>query len=411
MENEIIAESENISKITDEYIEYSYYNENNEIVYKSKIIDKKNNMIIIYPHTLGDDNIARAKKVSEIIFKGWDKIEAIPTSLRSGNNIRVTAGNIKHVIKFLHEKYPNFEKLVIEKNGKTKFYDKTINFNWIDLEKIIKEVGREVRIFERRRKNTIIKELSLLNKSYSYNKLILQKGMTTDFFSLYDNPKFSDSDIDTLMNFITLDTKSKISITNNFIKSKDKINVAYLEDVILGFEKLLSATTKNEKNWQSFFEKHGWIMNNLFPYQVILNNREAYVGGKTISDANGRYVDFLFQNGFKDNYALIEIKTHITTLLKNTPYRKPSAYSMDEELSGSISQCLDQKNTFLSEFGNRYNILDPKVILIIGQKKNLNENQIECFELIRNNQNSVDIVTFDELLQKIKSLKEILNTK
>lgn len=58
--------------------------------------------------------------------------------------------------------------------------------------------------------------------------------------------------------------------------------------------------------------------------------------------------------------------------------------------------------------GQRCKALDPKVVLIVGQKKDLNENQSICFELLRSNQKNLDIVTFDELLEKIKALKDIL---
>ncbi len=68
------------------------------------------------------------------------------------------------------------------------------------------------------------------------------------------------------------------------------------------------------------------------------------------------------------------------------------------------------KNTFLTEMGQKYKALDPKVILVVGKKSSLNENQANCFELIRANQKNVDIVTFDELLRKIEGLKDVLQS-
>ena len=149
-------------------------------------------------------------------------------------------------------------------------------------------------------------------------------------------------------------------------------------------------------------------MANVFPYQVILQKREAYVGGKTFENDQGRIVDFLFQNGFRDNYALLEIKTHNKQLIKVSAYRKPAAFALHEDCSGAIAQCLDQKSTFTSEFGQKYRILDPKVVLIIGRKGQLSHDQRTAFELTRNNQKNVDIVTFDELLEKLIGLKNIL---
>lgn len=204
------------------------------------------------------------------------------------------------------------------------------------------------------------------------------------------------------------ESKTLAVVTANFIQTRTKVNVAYLETVISDFEKLLAAKNDNEKEWQAFFEEHGWILANVFPYQVILNRKEAYVGGKTIEDSEGRVVDFLFQNGFRDNYALLEIKTHNKQLLKANPYRGSEAFAQHEDCSGAISQCLDQKNTFLTEIGQKVRSLDPKVVLIIRQKSTLDKRQAVAFELLRDNQKNVDIVTFDELLEKIKGLRSVL---
>ena len=66
------------------------------------------------------------------------------------------------------------------------------------------------------------------------------------------------------------------------LKTKEKINIAYLEDIVEEFQKLMSFQSDNEKKRQDLFEKHSWIFSNLFHYEVILREREAYVGGKII---------------------------------------------------------------------------------------------------------------------------------
>jgi hypothetical protein len=81
---------------------------------------------------------------------------------------------------------------------------------------------------------------------------------------------------------------------------------------------------------------------------------------------------------------------------------------MSEDLSGGINQCLDQKDNFLKEFGKEFKPSDPKCILVIGMRNKLKTEQIKCFELIRGNQKNVDIVTFDELENKIAGLLKVL---
>lgn len=113
-------------------------------------------------------------------------------------------------------------------------------------------------------------------------------------------------------------------------------------------------------------------------------------------------------NGFKDNYALIEIKTHIKELLADKVYRGTDVFPTSNELSASINQCLDQKDNFLKEFGKTEHPIDPKCILVIGRKSNLTSDQIKCFELVRANQKNVDIIAFDELLAKLKGLLKVI---
>src|SRR5690606_36823473 len=108
-------------------------------------------------------------------------------------------------------------------------------------------------------------------------------------------------------------------------------------------------------------------------------------------------------------FALIEIKTHKKELLKKVPYRKPSTFCMSDDLSGGIAQCLDQKDTYIKDFGNKYPTFDPKCILIVGRKDNLSSNQKNCFELLRANQSTVDIVTFDELFKKLQGLLKVIS--
>jgi len=150
------------------------------------------------------------------------------------------------------------------------------------------------------------------------------------------------------------------------------------------------------------------MLTHLFPYQVILKKGKAYVGGKTIENEEGRIVDFLFENNLNDNFALLEIKTHRKDLLKGSTYRKPDVFSSSDELSGGINQCLDQKDTFLKDFGKDKKSYDPKCILVIGLKSSLGKHQAKCFELLRANQKNVDIVTFDELLHKLEGLHKVI---
>ncbi|HAH58962.1 MAG TPA: hypothetical protein DCL86_12510, partial [Bacteroidales bacterium] len=291
------------------------------------------------------------------------------------------------------------------------FLEKTLSINWADLDVILRKIANEQRWYDRR-KLMINNSLANISTKLAKDKAYLNAGQLDAFLGKFDSfEKVTKGDIESLSKVLETAPPSKISITSNFIKTRDKINNVFIEDLIKNFERLLSSKVDNEKQWQKFFGENSWILNHLFPFEVILRQQEAYVGGKSLENKDGRIVDFLFQNGFQVNFALLEIKTHKKDLLKNTPYRKPDVYSYSDDLSGGVSQCLDQKDIFIREFGNKEKIVDPKTILVIGLKSELNEHQSKCFELLRANQKNVDILTFDELLAKLKGLQRVLSEK
>lgn len=411
MAREIEPNTEAIYKDTDKKTEWYYYDEDSNPIHLSKIVFKDKALILIYPFSYSRERGLSTKKIKTIELRGWQEIKDIPTTLRTGDKIRLTTGSPKHLMSFLYKSFPGFDKLVIDKNGKSRFSQKSITFGYQDFDAAVKAITKETRSYEVRRKTAISNALSEITSKVESRKTKLSKGGLAHHLSFYsDDISLSDEDLDSILSLLSFSPAANISVTENLIQTKDKINVAYLDDVIEKFKSLLKVKNDNEKEWQSFFERHAWILANLFPYQVVMRGREAYVGGKTIENKEGRVVDFLFQNGFRDNYALLEIKTHNKSLIKNRPYREPDTYAVHDDLSGAISQCLDQKNTFLTEMGQKYSVLDPKVILVTGMKSKLNESQANCFELTRANQKNVEIVTFDELIEKIKGLKDILKS-
>lgn len=408
---DIEPKSEALSKETPTRYEYQYFNEKLESVHLCKVIFKKEPKILVYPYSYSEVRGISRKKIKTIELRGWATVEEVPPLIKNTTKkIGVTAGAVKPLMAFLTRKYPKFNKLIVLKSGKTRFGPNTITISYDDLSTLVSVIKKESRTFEVRRKTAIQNRLSEISNVFTERFTKLSKGTITHYLSFYDDISVSEADVDSMLSLLTSAPMANISITDNFIQTSNKINVAYIDRVIDEFKSLIKVKTDNEKDWQSFFEKHGWILANLFPFQVILRQKEAYVGGKTIENSEGRVVDFLFQNGFRDNYALLEIKTHKKQLLKNTPYRKPEAYAQHDDCSGAVAQCLDQKNVFLTELGKPYKVLDPKVILIIGMKSALSESQKRSFELLRNNQKNVDIVTFDELQEKLIGLRSVLQS-
>ena len=407
-----LPNQENLTSDTNVKQVYHYCDDQSNPVYKTKEVFKNDKKFIFYPYSVSQSKGVSGKKIKSIEFRGWDSIDDLPIDFKTTGKYGFKSQRLKAFGQYIYPRFKDLEKLVIGINIANRFSDKTISLNWAEFSKILTRIGTEKRYYDNTRKAILNNLLSGITTKFTKESVHLNAGQLDLFLQKFDSfDKISKTDVESLARVLETSPASKISITNNFIKTKDKINKVFIEEIIKKFEKLMSVTNDNEKQWQSFFGENSWILAHLFPFEVILRKQEAYVGGKTIDNDEGRVVDFLFQNGFKDNYALLEIKTHKKDLLKKQPYRKPDAYAYSDDLSGGISQCLDQKDTFMSENGSKAKILDPKCILVIGIKSDLDENQNKCFELLRSNQKNVDIVTFDELLAKLRGLLTVLSEK
>lgn len=393
---------------------YSYCDGTGVPVFIAREIYKKEAKIIIHPYYPNrNTGTISQSKIKTVEFNGWTRFEDLPNEFKKTIKGVVYYGfhspELKQMLAPINRKLSKLDKYVFGNSVTTRFTEKTVTLNWSTVDRVISEIRKEKEYYLKNRRFLINNELASITKKFTKQTKEIHANELKHFINKFDGfDKMTEDDTDALSKILEVLPKSKISVTSNFIKTKDKINIAYLEDIIIEFEKLLGVAADIEKKWQTFFEKHSWIFSHLFPYDVILRKREAYVGGKTIENKDGKVVDFLFANGFKDNYALIEIKTHKKELLGKSVYRGTDVYPMADELSGGINQCLDQKDNFIKEFGKVENPIDPKCILVIGQKKDLNGGQVKSFELLRANQKNVDIITFDELLAKLKGLLKVI---
>lgn len=401
---------ENITINNATKIVFSYCDDTGKPIHKAKELFKKEDKFIYYPYSVNPtDGSVKSKKIHTIELRGWKEQSDIPNDFKITGRYGLRSNRLRQFTQVLYSKFKEVEKLTIGINISNRFSTKTVSINWADLLPILKKIGNEKRWYDRTRKLMINNEIASITTKIDKQKAYLHSGQLDAFLKKFDSfEKVSKADIESLSTVMETAPPSKISVTSNFIKTRDKINKVFIEDIIKNFERLMSSKKDNEKQWQAFFGKNSWILNHLFPFEVILRKQEAYVGGKTLENEDGRVVDFLFENGFQDNFALLEIKTHKKDLLKKAAYRKPDVFAYSDDLSGGISQCLDQKDVFLKDFGNKERVIDPKAILVIGMKSHLTEHQNKCFELLRSNQKNVDILTFDELLAKLKGLLEVV---
>lgn len=196
-------------------------------------------------------------------------------------------------------------------------------------------------------------------------------------------------------------------------KLRGDIELVTLDALITRYEKMLGDTLV-EGRWQDFFNENPFILSMAFGYPVIKVRDQVSVGGRKLSGDGEKITDFLVKNSLTNNTAIFEIKTPQTPILNKTPFRD-GVFTPSADLSGSINQALDQKYQFQKQIAQikdntrLYDIESYAVhcSLVVGKTPD-GDDRKKSFELFRRNSKDVEIVTFDELLEKLKQLSAFL---
>ena len=222
------------------------------------------------------------------------------------------------------------------------------------------------------------------------------------------------SEQDAVLGVITRNTKVIAEAEpEKLAKLQSEIELVTLELLIERYQVMLGQKLK-EGRWQDFFNANPFILNMAFGYPVIKVRDQASVGGRKLSGDGEKITDFLVKNSLTNNTALFEIKTPQTPMLNKMPFRE-GVYTPSADLSGSINQALDQKYQFQKQIAQikdttrLYDIESYAVhcCLVIGRTPE-GDDQKKSFELFRRNSKDVEIVTFDELLEKLRQLSAFL---
>lgn len=235
----------------------------------------------------------------------------------------------------------------------------------------------------------------------------------------------------TLLDSTQKDTLVNI-IQNNPNIHEDIIALHHRKNQLVEFERMLDNTEVTEPQWQKFFEKNQWIFGYGLQYvflDSLPNNKLETTAVGSSYDRYGKRIDALMLTKAEiSNYVLIEIKTPQTPLLKEGKAYRSGCYVPSEDLSGAIMQV--QKTTYefvRSKTEPRDNIknkdgsnsseyvykVQPKCFVVIGRLNEIvnHEDKIKSFELYRNSLNNPEVITFDELFYRAKSIVEILCNK
>ncbi|MBD3648234.1 MAG: DUF4263 domain-containing protein [Pseudomonadales bacterium] len=386
---------------------------------KSKEIYKNKDLIVHFPRGFeGGPKYNTIRKISIVGFK-----EKIPVGLiKSPFYGYGFTRTLRPFARFLDENY-KLKEVRGERGGIVKI-DKTNGVLHIN-EKVLQKLqdafslvfaknSAEVQaVLERVSHEIFPKEVKEPKANYIKNSLsqaVAAWGNTID--------EFSDADKEAIAElFESLSSETEFLSKESLQETKVIVEVRLIKKALDEFDKLFARvtdTTSLEKTWQTYLKGHAWIFSAIFAQPVILFKDEAYAGGKNIDNRGGKFTDFLVKNSLTENVAFFEIKTHKTPLLEKRPYRGADVFSTSKDLSGCLSQVLDQRDKFQKSFANlkleseeSFESINSACFVIIGSIDSLTKQQRHSFELIRTNSRDVQILTFDEVRSKISLLGEL----
>ena len=178
------------------------------------------------------------------------------------------------------------------------------------------------------------------------------------------------------------------------------------------FETMLGQNL-SEAHWQQFFEANLFILGMVFARPVALLHTQFHAQGSMVSGAGAHIGDLLFAQGRE--LAVVEIKKPSTPLMQSRPYRNQDVFGPNLQLSGAITQVLHQQGLMRSNWLSH--LRDPTMrdlnpdtarCVVIAGTKPTEEGRRRSFEIFRNACKDVEVVTFDELLGKLRMLAQHL---
>jgi hypothetical protein len=405
---------------SNEKIECYYIDTSKDKKVKFVEIDLIDNKTIINPINTIANSLYYLKpkyQIEEIIFEGFnievDKTESYDEAiyglpmgfiktLKFGLGIEK---KYKILLKTISKYLNKCERLTISNERITSIENNHLIIDEDDFDKIRRGIDRNEDLFQR--EATSAKEIfiydNILNfiNPEKYPKLTI-KPRKDVIYKLLRNT-----------NFNRISKKDKDSL----LKLKDSTDLSYLSVLTNEFEEKLTNQHK-ESTYQTFFEENPLLLTMISGSPYVQFKSQAYVGGKSFENTNGQYPDFLQKNKITNNTFIIEIKTPQTSLLEKVPYRKTGVYSASKDLTGSISQILTQKYQLETDIATLIKNADDRNVeaynvqglLMIGTLSSLGPKEMKrSFELIRNNQKNLRIITYDECLEQLKTFIDLLS--
>lgn len=276
-------------------------------------------------------------------------------------------------------------------------------------------------------------------------KSIVNRSILLDSHIVHDEDALR-----THLNTILSDEKglkmlAELAISKGIISEGDIGNISKKREALDLFRQLLTDDSlfaqkktgwkkaRDEAVWQKFFEDNKWIfgygLEYVFNAPIDKFKFEQVLKGSSFLESGKRPDGILKTLGIVHFLNIVEIKTNKKPLMDEEMYRTSQVWQPSSELTGAVSQCqqyirtsiknLDEYFELKDSKGNRTGeeifVFTPKCFLIIGdthrdftsgEERILNPDKLACFEYYRKNLVSPEIITFDQLYFRAKSIIE-----
>lgn len=231
------------------------------------------------------------------------------------------------------------------------------------------------------------------------------------------------ADRDTLIDQVSAAAQSvALEAPQKFGQLRADIELVSLETLVDQFEHALAGPhAKKEAYWQSFFDTNRFALQQLFSMPIVTLATQAHLRGADLEGRGARIADFLCANTVTRTAVVVEIKTPGAPIMEPGSYRgsnESGVHALHKDLSGTIAQLQSQMAAIPQDLtpqrlGRTSEIdldlwNDIRGAIIVGRLSSLSPSQHESFIRYRSALSTVTILGYDEVLERLRGLLEML---
>lgn len=161
-----------------------------------------------------------------------------------------------------------------------------------------------------------------------------------------------------------------------------------------------------ESFWQELLRLNPFILSMLFGYPIVVIIDQAHIGGMSLGGSGETIVDFLAANESTRSLALVEIKRPDTPLTGGE-FRE-GRFKPSNDLNSAVIQAIDQRYELLVNYKDRARdagTVHAVDCVIVAGRTPSDPAKLASFEMYRTSLRDVRVLTFDEVLMKLRGLR------